>query len=331
MPRLRRTAFTLVELLVVIAIIGILVGLLLPAVQSARESARRLQCSNNLKQLGLAFHNHHSTHKRYPSGGWGWSWIGEPDRGTDERQPGGWVFNILSYLEQENLRNLGVGMNATDQAKAITTRLQTPVPFLNCPTRRRPLAYHDGHTYRAACSTSIKPGKSGRTDYSVNCGDLNRNEISSGPSSIKQGDGSMANPATETFDWSNFNAETGISFRRSMVSTAHVKDGLSNTYMVGEKYLNPLAYTTGTDAADNENMYVGYDNDIYRSSHSSYRPRQDTIGTANTFVWGSIHSGGFQMCFCDGSIRMISYDIDSTTHARLGNRKDGQVVDMSKY
>lgn len=324
----RRIGFTLVELLVVIAIIGVLVGLLLPAVQSARETARRMQCSNHLKQLGLAFHSHHSTHKRYPSGGWGWDWIGEPDRGTDERQPGGWVYNILSYCEQENLRNMGVGMNASDQAAAITTRLQTPLPFMNCPSRRRAIAYPDNYTYKSAASTALKPGRSGRTDYSVNCGDQQRNEISGGPGTIAAGDDSIANPAGGGFNWSNFRDDTGICFRRSMITQAHIKDGQSNTYLVGEKYLNPNAYTQGTDAADNENMYVGYDNDHYRNSWNL--PRQDTNGAANTFLWGSPHFGGFQMCLADGSVRMINYGIDLATHRRLGNRKDGQVVDHSR-
>src|SRR6187431_638694 len=111
--RVPRLAFTLVELLVVIAIIGVLVALLLPAVQAARESARRMQCQNHLKQFGLAFHSHADTFSHLPTGGWGWSYVGDPDEGFAEKQPGGWLYNILPFIEQKALREIGAGTPGT--------------------------------------------------------------------------------------------------------------------------------------------------------------------------------------------------------------------------
>ncbi len=132
----RRTAFTLVELLVVIAIIGVLVGLLLPAVQQIREAANRMKCANNLKQLALACHHHESTVGTFPTGGWGWSWVGDPDRGFTQKQPGGWIYNILPFMEQSALHDLGAGLPDPQKFAAFEERCGTVTPMFNCPTRR---------------------------------------------------------------------------------------------------------------------------------------------------------------------------------------------------
>jgi prepilin-type N-terminal cleavage/methylation domain-containing protein len=319
-----RAAFTLVELLVVIAIIGVLVALLLPAVQSAREAARRMQCQNHLKQMALGWHNHHSTFNRLPPGGWGWLWIGEPDRGSDRGQPGGWVYNTLPYVEQQNLHDLGKGQTGSAFTSVVTQRAQTPVSFFNCPSRRQARAYTDNTSYYTSQGT-ITPGKSGRTDYAANCGDQSHCELFGGPSNMTDGDNDNWS------GWPNAYGETGVCFQRSEISFGNISDGTTSTFMIGEKYLSPDVYTTGTDAADNENMYVGYDNDIYRSSNSTFgAPQQDRPGLTGKFSWGSAHASGFNMALCDGSIHNINYNIDMTILARMGNRQDGLTVDLSK-
>jgi len=128
-----RPGFTLIELLVVIAIIGILVSLLLPAVQTTREAARRTECMNNLKQLGMACLEHAEVRGYLPTGGWAWGWAGEPDRGFSKKQPGGWHYNILPFLELQDLHDRGSGgKNQTLGG----VRVQSPVVLFHCPSRR---------------------------------------------------------------------------------------------------------------------------------------------------------------------------------------------------
>lgn len=320
-----RCGFTLVELLVVITIIGILISLLLPAVQSAREAARRTQCQNNLKQIGLAFLNHENAHGHLPTGGWGWKWVGDPDRGVGQRQPGGWGYNILPYLEQEALYNAGRGLDATAKGAAMAKAISTPLSVFHCPTRRRAIAYpYDG---REIYNVPSPPTVMARTDYAANSGSGTA-VGDTGPASLAEGD-------TKT-NWLQLD---GVVYQASQVTIGEIRDGTSNTYMVGERYLNSDHYFTGKDSADDQSLHIGHDQDTLRWAYYStdpntamyYQPMQDRPGISYAYKFGSAHPGGWNCVFCDGSVRSMTYSIDLRIHSLLANRKDMQPIDASKF
>jgi prepilin-type N-terminal cleavage/methylation domain-containing protein/prepilin-type processing-associated H-X9-DG protein len=333
--------FTLVELLVVITIIAILIALLLPAVQAAREAARQLQCRNQLKQMSLACLHHEHLHKFFPTGGWTPVWAGDPLRGFDRRQPGGWTYNILPFCDQQALWQLpddGNAANVTALQKARTdVMLATPLSMFICPSRRRALLYPMNQTssfwllVNGDTTTMARTGAA-RTDYAANVGDTfpgGNAECTDRPADYSSAD---------AWTWPTWlTAYTGVSYVRSEVKVADVTDGLSCTYLIGEKYVDPDYYTTGEDGGDNQYLFVGLDRDTYRwgsnTVNASYCwPQRDCPGNATGHcAFGSAHSNGFQMAFCDGSVQMVNYSIDLVTHAALCNRRDGKVVDGGKF
>ncbi|MEO2047210.1 MAG: DUF1559 domain-containing protein [Pirellulales bacterium] len=340
----QRSGFTLVELLVVIAIIGILVALLLPAIQAAREAARRTQCTNNLKQLGIAFQNHHDSQKFLPSSGWGWKWVGEADRGFGKSQPGGWLFNILPYVEQANLHDLGAGLTGNALQEAMLLQVGNAIPSFTCPTRRQSIAYPVVRNNQLANNlTSCRADGSclvARSDYMANSGSINAGEPA-GPQSALFVDRGLYKGWTYTTPTDQPGGpipQNGITHQRSEISFAQIIDGTSSTYCVGEKYLNPDNYTSGNDPSDDHCMFTGHDldtngytgwsEDAYDNA-SYLPPAQDRAGLPLQRTFGSAHPGVFNMVFCDSSVHAISHDIDPETHRRLGGRDDELTVDTS--
>jgi prepilin-type N-terminal cleavage/methylation domain-containing protein/prepilin-type processing-associated H-X9-DG protein len=333
----RRQAFTIVELLVVMAIIGMLIALLLPAVQAIRESARRFQCKNNLKQLGLGVLQHVDVHQQYPTGGWGWWWVGDPDRGIGKRQTGGWIYNILPYIEEKNLYLLpqdGDQFTITEKQKAGANAMtKTTLPIANCPSRRPSILYAKpfSGTFVAYNAAENDPDDnvSARGDYAINSGDQDFDEYFPGPETLREGD-------TPSF-WQDIHKKlnidisklSGISFERSEIVPEQVRDGTTHTIMLGEKYLNPDHYLTGLKIYDNESLYTGFNNDNYRSAF--FPPTRDRQGLSDPLLFGSIHANACNFTFCDGSVRSISYSIDPILFSNLGNRADGQTIDDSAY
>jgi len=328
-----------VELLVVIAIIGILVALLLPAVQAAREAARRSQCKNKLKQIGLACLEHESAHGSLPSGGWSKEWTADPNRGFGPDQPGSWEYNILPYLEEQPLHDMGKGLASPALDEELGRMISTPVEAFYCPSRRPADVYpHVWLTAYNLRTLSRFPNIS-KSDYAANTGD----------SALTCGDAPFTIPRSYAevdagFGWSDTEVpgqfyQTGVIHYRSEIELRRITDGTSKTYLVGEKYLNPISYQNPNvtelatiDYGDNQGVFTGFEWDNQRRVGSDendpgWPPMADNLQIVNWYAFGSAHPGGFHVVMCDGSVLTINYDIALETHWRLGVRFDGEPID----
>ncbi|GAB5406859.1 MAG: DUF1559 domain-containing protein [Aureliella sp.] len=317
-----RGGFTVVELMVVTVIIGLLVALLLPAVQAVREGARRLQCSNNVKQLSLAALNFEGTFQHLPSGGWGIRWAGLPNRGVGTTQPGGWIYQTLPFCEQQALFNLGGTEPSLHADNA--RRIATPLAILHCPSRRAAEQYANPTPWRPHYCAPVSAAA--RNDYAMNGGDT----------PVRYGPGPDSLGEAARFDWPNMHANTGICYQRSEIRASAITDGLSSTYLLGEKHLPTAAYYTGTDFGDNEGAYSGDERDLIRYTGNigmhGAEPIPDRISRVGSgfhvegYNFGAAHTSGVNLGFCDGSVRAITYGVDPLVHRHLGNRKDAQTI-----
>jgi hypothetical protein len=235
------------------------------------------------------------------------------------RQPGGWIFCVLSYVEHTELWELGVNVDPVGKRAGLTKMIESPITIFDCPTRRAaqplPLFYWYAMNPINANATTT----AGRTDYAANAGDQQRCEIANfmGPTSLAQGD-------DPTFAWPDVSDHTGVSYLRSQISMAQIRDGQSFTYLLGEKYISRDDYGTGMDHGDDWSMYTGYQDDICRCAFDP--PSRDAGRLNPSCRFGSAHPEMWNAAFCDGSVRAMSFDVNPAVHRRLGNRQDGKAV-----
>jgi prepilin-type N-terminal cleavage/methylation domain-containing protein len=359
----RQRAFTLVELLVVIAIIGVLVSLLLPAVNSAREAARRTQCLNHLRQLGLAGIMHGESQGYYPSGGWNYEWTADPNRGFGKKQPGSWLFSVLPYMEEHATFDLAKGMTpgTAPHNAAIDQTHSRAISIFHCPSRRTAAAYPHGISYSVKNAPRLRFLSAAiKTDYAANGGDGEYNvcETRFGgckvPTSYAQAD--------STFDWHDWPTEpdprnpfafwrNGVVYYHSQVKQRQVKDGMSKTLFAAEKYVRPnnyLGYISGddNDYGERQTAFSGFDEDTVRVTYcqllagsracdetraQQYVPQRDTFGLpAKIRAFGSAHSSVFNGVLCDGSARAFSFGMSRDLLRRVGNRLDALPTNVTE-
>lgn len=342
LPRQALVGFTLVELLVVIAIVGILIALLLPAVQSAREAARRAECKNKLKQLGLAAINHHDVHNHFPTGGWGWQWAGDPDAGYNFKQPGGWYFNVLAFTENSAVRDMGkdgdYGTISADQKRIGKARVETTVDLFICPSRRGSGVYP--YVHDSGYANVDRPSVLGRNDYAANAGSLFPGQLWEGPAQR----GTLMPPPPDSSNFATYSTTRGPEILRgngvilamSEVRMAQITDGASQSLLVGEKHIPEGEYDTATAPGNDQGWDLGFDFDVNRwTKHAPLSDSKDfpanLTGDDPWSVFGSAHPAGCQFVLCDGSVHTITYNVDPNIFTRLGSIADGEVVPDTRF
>jgi prepilin-type N-terminal cleavage/methylation domain-containing protein/prepilin-type processing-associated H-X9-DG protein len=301
--RCTRAGFTLVELLVVIAIIGILVAFLLPAIQAARESARRNSCQNNLKQIGLAVQSHHDTRKQFPMG-----------RNQFDQWAVSWAFFLLPYMEETSVYN-SWNAKAKVYEPANIQAMRTPIETYACPSRRRAAADRNFDNNNAPPPADAI-GVATLADYSANAGIKLLTGMINADENIKQ-------------FGQYYRTEAGPIFTGSHISARQVEDGLSNTIAIAERHLPPVPEGTPEEMKDFE---IGDTAAIAGDTpHTTFRCSESGLATGpddpDRNKFGSSHSSGLvQAVFLDGHVRGLRPDVAIAVLKAISTIGGGEIV-----
>ncbi len=320
-----RAAFTLIELLVVIAIIAVLIGLLLPAVQKVREAANRIKCANNLKQIGLAIHNYHDVNGLFPSGHVEICGTG----GSNCKYFSGWSIAMLPYLEEQNLYQQYLDNPTTNEDAKNQAFCKTYLAVFTCPSDIRanqiyapetiaphgdpqpnpPILYMAG-SYKAMTGIGIGPGDSHSTQNYAGFWD----EVQAAKAKHPGGRGA-------------FHGDGFSGMKPDKI--ANVTDGLSNTIFVGERHTRNH-FIRGPFWADTFNLYslgasyLGITNAYLQPDYDGCRSQIDE--NYCKYGWGSLHAGGINWLFGDGSVRNITADINLIVFMDLSTIAGGEAI-----
>jgi prepilin-type N-terminal cleavage/methylation domain-containing protein len=345
--------FTLVELLVVIAIIGVLIALLLPAVQAAREAARRMQCQNNVKQMGLGLHNHHDVLGKFPSDSERYqlpsavTWNGNTYTSYSDGLTC-WA-KIFPYLEQTGLSDEISAAISSGVQEGLTTSGEPMVISRGGHTKTGTLAQYKIAVFLCPSSGAKqkKDGSAGGPDspdsyvchYFGNSG-AQESEVTTSSKYLWQQPGALAPGGSATAA----EASNGVMYSNSATTFASITDGTSNTFAWGEIAWERYAYGpwnrstgSGTNSAKahGEQLTLNYYKKVADPTMDTYTITVNGTGTdykvsAQTYVgaYGSQHASGINVGLCDGSVRFISETIENKIRLNFACRDDGEVVSL---
>ncbi|MEX2369254.1 MAG: DUF1559 domain-containing protein, partial [Candidatus Paceibacterota bacterium] len=329
--------------LVVIAIIGVLVALLLPAVQAAREAARRAQCGNHLRQIGLAMHNHHDTHNFFPTAGTGWDRMptftveldqegGFPEVGA--KQEAGFLYQILPFMEQQNVWEGDNWGTARQRGYRVSEAVIAPY---YCPSRRPAKAGDNTrrqNVYQGQSFTHDDPDGRyplGKSDYTICC-------QSDGPDRLDNFYTELADDdavrglgfawmtggygfAKQTRFWDATPSRLGLQTFTSMA------DGASTTIFASEKRM--ATSSIGSNPSNDDNGFNGgWDNDTVSRADHPPGPDVPSLNGDEYSGMGSAHPSGFNALFGDGSVKHLPYRTDTIVLVRMAHVADGRSYEM---